>query len=54
MEIPTLSEGKKLTLNRSAVFPKPVTRVHWSITLQALVHLLLQDYKSIHMAGIHR
>lgn len=54
MEILTVSEGKKLTLNRSAVFPKPVTQVYWSITLQALVHLLLRDYKSVHIAFIHR
>lgn len=39
---------------KETVFPKPVTRVHWSITLQALVHLLLQDYKSVHTAIIHR
>lgn len=39
---------------KETVFPKPVTRVHWSITLQALVHLLLQDYKSVHIAVIHR
>lgn len=39
---------------KETVFPKPVTRVHWSITLQALVHLLLQDYKSVHIAIIHR
>lgn len=41
MENLQMSDGKNLTLYLSVVSPKPVTHVHWPITLQALVHLLI-------------